>query len=225
MALFDQALQEGQDEQKRISQWQDIIRSPQAQAALLQFGISMLQPGGFGASFPGAVGRAIGEGGEAAQRVTKQQQATESHAQDIQDAQLKREEAQQRIGLAERRTKAYEQAVSQKGKGGGLSASQLFSQYKFGVADFRRWFDDQMKGAGLTPDDTASAWLELQTNPEKLQAMIAQYKLRQKATEAAVPPIPGMGTGGGGVEGERPPPPGWDPEEWNALTPEEQAQY
>lgn len=51
---------------------------PRARAALLSFGLSMMQPPSFGDTFASQVGRSIGHGGEAANRVNQQGMAEEA---------------------------------------------------------------------------------------------------------------------------------------------------
>lgn len=49
-------------------QWSDALNDPTVRTSLLQAGISLMQPPGFGQSASGAIGRAIGSAGEALSR-------------------------------------------------------------------------------------------------------------------------------------------------------------
>ncbi len=83
----------------RKSKWLEFFQTPQVQAALLQFGVGALQPRAPGQTQVGAIASAVGQGAEAAGRVTARQAAT---------AQQKAE-----LGLKERRVGAAEtQAVT-----------------------------------------------------------------------------------------------------------------
>ncbi len=55
------------------SRWQDWMGRPENRAALLQFGLQMLQPVGAGQSQAGAIGQSIGAGAEAQQANIEQQ--------------------------------------------------------------------------------------------------------------------------------------------------------
>lgn len=78
----------------RKSKWLEFFKTPQVQAALLQFGVSALQPKAPGQTTVGAIAGAIGEGAEAAGRVTAGQAAAKQQ--------------QAELGLQERRVGAVE---------------------------------------------------------------------------------------------------------------------
>lgn len=78
--------------QARRDSWSSYFQRPEIRAALLQFGVGMLQPRGVGQTFAGQVGQSIGDAGQAAARVGEQQRQI---AQDARE--------QQRLDLAESR--------------------------------------------------------------------------------------------------------------------------
>ena len=53
------------------AQWSQALGDPGVRTALLQFGISMLQPPSFGDTFGSQFGRAVGDAGEATERVSE----------------------------------------------------------------------------------------------------------------------------------------------------------
>lgn len=76
-------------------QWSDALGDPGVRTALLQFGLSALQPPSFGDTFGSQVGRSIGSAGEAVGRReedARKQQETDSKAQ-LRDAQSTAAEA------------------------------------------------------------------------------------------------------------------------------------
>lgn len=56
------------------NKWSEWVGKPNNRAALMQFGIAMLQPMGMGQNVLGHAASAVGSGGEASQRVTQQEQ-------------------------------------------------------------------------------------------------------------------------------------------------------
>lgn len=80
-------------------QWRSWIDAPGNRAALLQFGISLMQPMGYGQNALGHVGQALGSAGEAVQRQRGQQLKEEEAASkmDLRAAQAERAEAGARV--------------------------------------------------------------------------------------------------------------------------------
>lgn len=77
------------------SSWNQALGDPGVRTALLQFGISLMQPPSFGDTTSSQIGRAIGDSGEAVSRVnedTRKQQETDSKAS-LRDAQSTAAEA------------------------------------------------------------------------------------------------------------------------------------
>lgn len=94
----------------RKSKWLDFFQKPEMQAALLQFGISALQPKAPGQTTTGAVTASIGEGAEAAGRVTAQRQAGEQQTAEnllaerrVGAVEAQAETGKSRLGLEETR--------------------------------------------------------------------------------------------------------------------------
>ena len=85
----------------RKQKWSEFFANPQVQAALLQFGVSALQPKAPGQSTAGALASAVGQGAEAATRVGTAQRTQEQQR-------LESEREGTRLGLEERRTTATE---------------------------------------------------------------------------------------------------------------------
>ena len=61
----------GEDKKRLTSEWETFLSSPETQAALLQFAVSVAQPRGPGQSLLGQITGAVGAGGAAAGRVTE----------------------------------------------------------------------------------------------------------------------------------------------------------
>lgn len=87
-------------------QWGDWLAKPHNKAALMQFGIAMMQPMGFGETPLSKVGSSLGEAGEASQRVHKQE--TEDEAADTQNTlrEARAGAAETRAGAATTRAQA-----------------------------------------------------------------------------------------------------------------------
>lgn len=106
------SVQQGRDTQapapsfdpgKLYDSWNQWIDKPNNRAALMQFGIAMLQPVGMGETGVSHFANALGYGGEAAQRVTAQQQAQERHESDIDTRETRARAAETSAGAAETR--------------------------------------------------------------------------------------------------------------------------
>lgn len=69
-----------------VDQWRGWLQNPQNQAFLMQTGLALMQPRGAGANFFSHAASALGEGGEAAQRVSEHQQTQ----QELQSRQTER---------------------------------------------------------------------------------------------------------------------------------------
>jgi hypothetical protein len=96
------------------SQWEDVLEQPGARTALLQFGISMMQPPSFGDTAFSQMGRAIGAAGEAttaqleAQRKERESEAKSQLAEARAEAAGQRATgAQERLQAAQERTQAF----------------------------------------------------------------------------------------------------------------------
>lgn len=100
-----QGVQTPQNTQNVSSQWDSALNDPNVRTALLQFGISMLQPPSWGDTFGSRFGRAVGDAGEAVSRREAEKLKEENTRSKI--AQRGKSSAQdyraQRLDLAERR--------------------------------------------------------------------------------------------------------------------------
>ncbi|MGH7472620.1 MAG: hypothetical protein ACREJW_01650, partial [Candidatus Methylomirabilales bacterium] len=104
-------------------QFQQQFASPEARAALLQFGIAAMQPVGFGQNLAGHLGQAIGAGAEASGRVTEQERKKRKET-------FAEEEALFTRGQTERRTAAAEARAKRVGRGGGFTRSQQLTHQR-----------------------------------------------------------------------------------------------
>ncbi len=106
-------------EMQQSSGFTEVLKQPEVQAALIQFGINMLNPtyDGFG----GQLGRSIGAAGAAAGRASgqKQERAESERRRRIEEAEL---------GLRERQVSAGERRENRLSQGRGLTS--LFSKPK-----------------------------------------------------------------------------------------------
>lgn len=121
--------QEPADMNGLANQWRDWINQPDNRAALMQFGVAMLQPMGMGESILTHGANAIGEGGEAAGRVheTEAKRAGEASLADYRDrtAGAREDTAGARVLSAENR--------------GGVTATASFTAKMRQDAAFRKW--------------------------------------------------------------------------------------
>lgn len=96
------APQTQQDFDQKASSWDTFFGNPAVAAALMQFGVNILQPRPQGQSVAGAFGSAVGAAGEAVGRIQERK-----FNQDLATSREAREE--KRVGLEDRRTAADEQ--------------------------------------------------------------------------------------------------------------------
>lgn len=124
-----------EDIQRRKGKWLEFFQTPQVQAALLQFGVSALQPRAPGQSTAGALASAVGEGAEAAGRVTAGQQARTQQAATL--------------GLQERRVGAVETQAATGQEQLRLSQQRITNQ----AGQFTRTLEQQLgiaRGSALS---------------------------------------------------------------------------
>lgn len=107
----------------RKQKWSEFFANPQVQAALLQFGVSALQPRAPGQSTGGAIASAVGQGAQAATRVGAAETARTQQA-------LKTEQEATRIGLEERRTAAGERTAAAGERRVGIAEQQASTAQK-----------------------------------------------------------------------------------------------
>lgn len=127
--------------------WDEWTSRPENNAALLQFGIAMLQPRAPGQSGIGQFANAIGEAGQASERNIAAQQA---EAQQGFEQGIKSQEAAARTTTA----KAYADQV--KAAAGGKDKTGLQGLLRQ-QADFRRWLAKPEDQTGLTADPILAA--------------------------------------------------------------------
>lgn len=166
-------------EMQQSSGFTEVLKQPEVQAALIQFGINMMQPSYSG--FGGQLGQSIGQAGAAAGRAAgqKQEAAEKDRLRRIQEAEL---------GLTERTVAAREQRESRLSRGGGLTS--MFSRPK----PFSEWLPKQAEiatGGGLNGDPQA-----LMVDPEW---RAEQLQLWRELNSVGV-----EGGGGGGMGSGKP---------------------
>jgi hypothetical protein len=80
-------------------QWRDWIQNPENRASLMQFGIALMQPIGVGQTPIGHFGQALGQGGEAADRVQREEMAKQKLASESDLREQRANLAEQRAGV------------------------------------------------------------------------------------------------------------------------------
>lgn len=171
--------------------WEQFSARPENNAALLQFGLAMLQPRAPGQSAVGQFANAIGQGAEAADRNVATQQAQEQQQflrnEKTAELALKGREA----GARETTANAYADQVRQ----GGAAKTSLNNTLK-AQAEFRKYLAKPEDASGLTTDPIVSAIskqfpdvktkADLLANPQALRAA-QQLFSAQLATESDTP--------------------------------------
>lgn len=127
--------------------WDKWTSRPENNAALLQFGLAMLQPRSPGQNAVGQFANAVGQGAEASQRniETQQAQQKEEAAQAIKDRET---------SSKEKTAEAYAEQVRQGGAKG--DANTLKGTLKT-QADFRKWLAKPEDALGMTTDPIVGA--------------------------------------------------------------------
>ena len=161
------------DEVSRIEQ---VLAQPAIQAALLQFGTQMLQPPGFGDTFGGRLGRALGEAGAAAGRVqaNQQQQQAEQARQDI---------ARREVGARETTAAAQQGQVGVARDRNEVLREQLRAQIDSNIAAGERATRDfalRQRGQNIDVFNAIQA-----NNARRAQALIEAAELTRTPEEAA----------------------------------------
>lgn len=179
--------------------WEQFSARPENNAALLQFGLAMLQPRAPGQSGIGQFANAVGQGAEAADRNVATQQA-EQQRQFLQgektaELALKGREA----GARETTANAYADQVRQ----GGAAKASLNNTLK-AQAEFRKYLAKPEDATGLTVDPIVAAIskqfpdikskADLLANPQAMRAA-QQLFAAQLATENDTPDSTGGASG------------------------------
>lgn len=136
--------------QKAWSAW---TSKPENNAALLQFGISMLQPRSPGQSAVGAFANSIGSAGEASGRVTAQQRLDENQTALEEDKAAQRENQATVAGSGRINANAYKTAVDNQVAGGGKGTSSTLRMQQ----GFRSWLVKPEDTTGMNADPVLGA--------------------------------------------------------------------
>lgn len=163
------------------SEWQNWLGNDANRAAMMQFGIALTQPMGWGQNTIGHIGAALGSAGEAAGR-----QQTAQRAQDQSDSKATLREAQAQTaearagvaqaqsGLAEGKLGIAEGKLGLAGQKLGLDAQRLQQQGQLGriqrLAPIIKQFDE-WKGNVLNPQPNATFDDYLKDRPQ-LKAIV-----------------------------------------------------
>lgn len=127
--------------------WDAFTSRPENNAALLQFGLAMLQPRAPGQTGLGQFANAVGQGAEASSRNVEAQQAEDKQASEIEN---KKSEAESRRITAN----AYSRQVDNPGgASSGRGASNMIKLQQ----DFNRWLRSPEDQTGLTSDPIVAA--------------------------------------------------------------------
>jgi hypothetical protein len=176
-----------------FSRWGQALEDPSTRASLLQIGLQLMQPMGFGQSPMGHLAQAIGAGGEAASRIeaedTKNLLAGSKIAKDREEI----SQGRQRIAIGERNATTREKRAAQ--GTGGLSLNSLFradQQRARNLEQDAKWAADkvinELKDAQYLPPGTKlspEAEKHRGKSPQQIQQDILQ-ELRSKSPQAGV---------------------------------------
>lgn len=170
---------------KVLDQMRQSLATPEARAALLQFGVSMLTPqwGGFGA----ALSQSVGNAGEAVGRVqaadAKQARAEQTQAYQEQslDARKKAIDQAGEIALAK-----LEAAKQKQSAAGGIPASVLFGAKQKQTQQYANFYSKRLDNA---PYEPGSPWAGLErakiaSDPAFKQAVDAEWAASHAGTGA-----------------------------------------
>lgn len=155
--------------------WDAWTSRPENNAALLQFGLAMLQPRAAGQSGIGSVANAIGQGAEASERNIASQQATEKQQSDIAS---KSAESSARTTTA----KAYADQVAQGGtkKAPGMQASlaaqKAFNSWAAKPDDLTGMTGDPVTAALAKQFPDVKSKADVLNNPAALKAAREMFK-------------------------------------------------
>jgi hypothetical protein len=166
------------------------LNQPGAQAALLNFGISMMQPRGYGDTFAGQFGRAVGAGGEAATR-------GELQGANIEKSEALAEAARSRAGEAGARLE------------GSLERTRLQQRVKLaaGYSKYRSEIEDRNRKRQR--DYEAAKFLQPDLQPPPMEPLMGldEYLAQQERLTGGLNIPPPTGTSGakpGGNAGQAP---------------------
>ena len=208
---------------QRYDSWMAHLKAPETRAALLQAGIAMLQPRAPGQTFMGHVGQAIGEGGQAAARVSETQRLTRKDARE--QARLDQQTNMQNENLAlskEELAIAKRTADRADATAAGAAAQQVkdneFKEKELALKTASQkaleGYYSAMAGRAASSKDSLPAGYQEALDVAKTEAGLADDPLTAFfAAKAAIDARFGLTTGGGGgsaatASGPVPPKPG-----------------
>jgi hypothetical protein len=143
-------------------EWMNFFARPEVQAGLLQFGIGMLQPIGWGQSQTGNVGLALGDAAGAVGRVNEQRLADRDFAQKQANEETEQDLENRRVG-----------AVEQEGarRAADDAANRALEERKLEEYLIPSLTSRGRGGGGVSPDSTRNAMMKsLMTQALKAQA-------------------------------------------------------
>lgn len=129
--------------------WDAWTSKPENNAALLQFGVAMMQPRGQGQTSLGQFGNAIAEGAGASDRNIAAQRAEEDRGQLQEDRTVKNDLIRAQTGAATSNASAYSRIADAQGGNSGKSA--LSNSFRVQQA-FRTWLAKPEDTTGMTQD-------------------------------------------------------------------------
>lgn len=168
--------------------WNAWTSSPANNAALLQFGIAMLQPRAPGQSGIGAAANAVAEGGGAAGRVVANQNAEDLAASTEEDRKATTAAKTSNAASTAKNADAYARQVELAGNKTGGASGALKIQ-----TDFRKWLAKPEDTTGLSADPIVGAiskqFPEIKTKADLLAnpaANAAAFRLFQSQVASPV---------------------------------------
>lgn len=135
--------------------WSAWTSKPENNAALLQFGIAMMQPRPQGQTGIGQFANSIGEAGAASDRNLASQQADQDREAKRTDQETKNELTKAQTEAARTNANAYSR-IADAQTGGGGNKSALSNQFKVQQA-FRQWMAKPEDTSGMTQDPLLGA--------------------------------------------------------------------
>lgn len=114
--------------QSLIGQWNQALQDPTARAALLSFGLQMLQPPSPGQNALGVLGTAIGAAGETVTKRAKIDQEEEESAAKLSNAEAALGFNERRVQASERNAATREKALQLRAQPGAISAKDFMRQ-------------------------------------------------------------------------------------------------
>lgn len=177
------------------SGWNDWINKPNNRAALMQFGIAMLQPVGFGESAVGHFANAVGAAGEAHRRVTTNEQADTKASTEAELRESRANAATTTANAAEQRAYTASELARTRTERDATSATARALQAQ---AAARAKYDQYIKqvsarntdplrdpGAAIEPTMPYSEWIR---TPEGRESLIPAAGAPPADTTGTVPP-------------------------------------